>query len=62
MNNATEKLRVSYRFNKETVALLKKVQSHEDQPVYAGRSITWLIEYAIMEHYRSVVNGQASPQ
>ena len=55
-----DKLRVSYRFNAETVEALKTAQT-SDNELYNGRSMTWLIERAIMEKYgdKPASNGHA---
>jgi len=59
--NKSDKLRVSYRFRPETVRTLKKVQRKND-PVYSGRSITWLIEHAIEQYYKPMASDQNGDQ
>lgn len=50
MNNSTK--RVGYVFSADTVEKLKQLGELKE-PIYEGRSATWLVEYAISElHYR----------
>ena len=59
MNEQTERLRVSYRFLPKTVNLLKQVKD-SDEPIYAGRPLTWLIEFAIEQQYQPIVDAKAA--
>ena len=63
MDNAQEKLRVSYRFNPGTVELLKQMQtvSQMEQPRFSNRSMTWLIEYAVATVYQPIVDATKEP-
>jgi len=63
MNNTKEKLRVSYRFDAETVAILKEVQNipATEQPLFNNRSMTWLIEYAVNTVYKPIVDAASEP-
>ena len=56
MDNESEKLRVSYRFDKKTVDLLKKAQK-SGNPMYQRRSMTWLLEYAVATLYEHTDNN-----
>lgn len=60
MDEQPERLRVSYRFMPKTVKLLKQVQN-VDEPVYSGRTLTWLIEFAIEQQYQPVVDAIKEP-
>ena len=60
MDEQPERLRVSYRFMPKTVRLLKQVQN-VDEPVYSGRTLTWLIEFAIEQQYQPVIDAIKEP-
>ena len=60
MDEQIERLRVSYRFMPKTVTLLKQVQSMKE-PVYSGRPLTWLIEFAIEQQYQPLVDAAKEP-
>jgi len=49
-----EKLRVSYRFDAETVKRLQAAQECAT-PLFNGRSMTWLLEYAVERCYGSLL-------
>ena len=55
MDEQIERLRVSYRFMPKTVALLKRIK-YTHEPVYSGRTLTWLIEYAIEQQYQPIID------
>ena len=59
MNEQVERLRVSYRFLPKTVNLLKQVKE-SDEPIYTGRTLTWLIEFAIEQQYQPIVDKAAT--
>lgn len=58
MNEQTKK-RVSFRFDQESIDLLDEI-SKVDDDLYKGRSRTWLIEYAIRQHYSPVIDKRDS--
>ena len=53
-----EKLRVSYRFDAETVQILQMAQA-SDNPLYSNRPMTWLLQHAVKELYGSIADKQA---
>ena len=58
MNNGTK--RVGYVFSADTVEKLRQLGELE-QPIYEGRSATWLVEYAISELYHRLIESRKEP-
>ena len=56
MNNVTK--RVGYVFNADTVEKLRQL-GELMEPLYEGRSATWIVEHAISElHYRKIESNK----
>ena len=54
------KQRVNFRFDEATIALLEKMQKAPD-PLFSGRPMTWLVEYAVTQQYQPIVDAIKEP-
>lgn len=59
MTNDTKKRPATFRLKEETFNKLTELQEVEN-PIYQGRSRTWLIEFAVSELNRRVIQANSN--